>query len=179
MSTPRNHEPNTARRPAWREPMVWLVAAIPAAAVVATIALLVTASRSTGTDDAVADEVQRTAQVQVADLGPDAMARRLRLSAVVRFSNARGEELVEVLPVEGTFDRKAALSLALHHPSHAGLDRTIALAPTETGWRSEGALDLSHDWNVQLAPVGGAWRLQGRWTSGQQATYLRPALGSE
>jgi hypothetical protein len=31
------------KRSAWREPMVWLIAAIPVAAVVATVALLVTA----------------------------------------------------------------------------------------------------------------------------------------
>ena len=145
------------KRPPWREPMVWLVAAIPAAAVIATVALLVTASRSSGTADDVADEVRRTAQVQVADLGPDAMARRLRLSAVVRASNARGKELVEVLPVEGQFDRRLTLSLALHHPSHAELDRTLLLVPTPTGWRSEGSLDLSHDWNVRLSPTGNGW----------------------
>ena len=179
MTTARDQPQETGRRPAWREPMVWLIAAIPAAAVVATTALLVVASRSSGSDDSVADKVQRTAQVQVADLGPDAMARSLRLSAVVRFSDARGMELVEVLPVDGSFDRKATLSLALHHPSQAELDRTIALVPTDTGWRGEGGLDLSHDWNVLLAPTGGAWRLQGRWISGQQAAYLRPALGSE
>ena len=178
MTTP-NQQQGTGKRPAWREPMVWLVFAIPAAAVVASIALLVTASRSTGTDDAVADEVKRTAQVQVTDLGPDAMARQLRLSAVVRFSDARGEKLIEVLPVDGGFDRKATLSLALHHPLRAELDRTIALVPAKTGWRSDGELDLSHDWNVQLTPSGGTWRLQGRWTSGQQAAYLRPALGSD
>ena len=60
-----------ATRPAWKEPMVWLVAAIPAASVVASVALLVSAARSSGNDDAVADRVQRTAQIQVADLAPD------------------------------------------------------------------------------------------------------------
>ena len=160
MTTP-NQQHGTGKRPAWREPMVWLVFAIPAAAVIASIALLVTASRSTGTDDAVADKVQRTAQVQVADLGPDAMARQLRLSAVVRFSDARGEKLIEVLPVDGGFDRKATLSLALHHPSRAELDRTIALVPAKTGWRSEGELDLvarlecaTHPFWWRLAPAG-------------------------
>jgi len=55
--------------------MVWLVFAIPAASVVAAFALLAAAARSSGTDDLVADKVQRTAQLQVADLGPDANAR--------------------------------------------------------------------------------------------------------
>lgn len=163
------------KRSAWREPMVWLVAAIPVAAVIATIALLVAASRSSGTDDSVADKVQRTAQVQVADMGPDARARELRLSAVVR----SGKGVVEVIPVDGNFDRTAPLTLALHHPAREGLDRDITLVPTVTGWRGDAALDLSHDWNAQLSQADGAWRLQARWISGQRAVYLRPALGNE
>jgi hypothetical protein len=174
-----NLDQGTVKRPAWREPMVWLVAAIPAAAVVATIALLVVASRSSGNNDAVADRVTRTAQVQVADLGPDAVARELRLSAIVRLDAARGRTAIEVLPVDGAFDRSAPLVLSLRHPARAGLDRTLVLAPTATGWRSETGVDLDHDWNVQLAAEDGRWRLQGRWTGGQRATYLRPALGSE
>lgn len=152
--------------------MVWLVAAIPAAAVIGTIALLVAAHRSSGNNDAVADRVQRTAQVQVADLGPDALARHLRLSAVVR----SGKGVIEVLPVDGGFGRGDSLTLALNHPARADLDRSFVLKPAETGWRSEGDIDLSHDWNVQVTPIGGRWRLQGRWIGGQQAAYLRPAL---
>jgi len=171
---------NRVRRSAWREPMVWLIAAIPAVAVIASVALLVTASRSSGTDDAVADNVRRTAQVQVADLGPDARAKQLHLSAVVR----TGKGMIEVVPVDGSFDRNAPLTLALHHPARAELDRTFTLAPVKTGWRAEAdttfhSRDLSHDWNVQLGPADGAWRLQGRWIAGQQATYLHPALGSD
>lgn len=163
------------KRSAWREPMVWLVAAIPVAAVIATVALLVTASRSSGTDDAVADDVRRTAQVQVADLNPDARARQLKLSAIVRI----GKDVVEVLPVNGEFDRSAPLTLSLQHPSRAELDRTLELVPASTGWRSDATLELNHDWNVQLVPAGRAWRLQGRWNARQQATYLHPALGSD
>ena len=112
------------KRPAWREPMVWLVVALPLVAVIAGFALLVIASRS-GSTDAVADRVQRTAQIQVADLGPDARARQLRLSAILRTDG----DLVEVLPVSGDFPRDAPLRLALHHPARsatsasAGTDR--------------------------------------------------------
>jgi hypothetical protein len=113
--------------------------------------------------------------VQVADLGPDAAAQQLQLSAVVR----TGKGIVEVLPVDGGFDRNARLVLALHHPARAELDRDIALLPMKTGWRSDGEIDLTHDWNVELRPADGAWRLRGRWSSGQQATYLRPALAGE
>lgn len=163
------------RRSAWREPMVWLVAAIPAAAVIATVALLVTASRSSGTNDAVADQVQRTAQVQVADLGPDAKARQLHLSAIVR----AGKGAIEVLPVDGDFDRGAPLVLSLRHPARAELDRTLMLAPTRTGWRIAADTDTAHDWNVQLGPKDARWRLQGRWNAGQQAAYLHPALDGD
>src|SRR5688500_13752008 len=130
MSNDRDDD-TTPKRPAWREPMVWLVAAIPAVAVVGTIALFVVAARSPGSDDAVDAPVRRTAQVQVADLGPDASARRLGLAAVVR----RAPKVIEVVPVQGQFDRQARLVLALNHPARAGLDRRIVLQPTKTGWR--------------------------------------------
>lgn len=166
-------ERETTKRSAWREPMVWLVAAIPAAAVFATFALLAVAARSSGNNDSVADRVQRTAQVQVADLGPDAQARALRLSAVVR-SDGSG---IDVLPVDGEFDRATTLQLSLRHPARADLDRTLRLAPSATGWRSDDAFALDHDWNVQLQPLDGSWRLQGRWIARRQAVYLHPALG--
>lgn len=167
---------NRVRRPAWREPMVWLVALIPLAAVVGTLWMVFAASQAPGTDDAVADPVRRTAQVQVADLGPDARAQALRLSAVVRSSRLRGKAVVEVLPVDGDFAREAPLTLALRHPARADADRELTLAPTDTGWRVEADLDASHDWNVQLRPADGTWRLLGRWPARQQATYLKPAL---
>jgi hypothetical protein len=175
MMTLDNRVRGTEPRSAWREPLVWLVAAIPAAAVVATIALLVVASRSSGNNDVVADQVQRTAQMQVADVSPDTRARELGLSAILR----TGKGAIEVLPVAGSFDRAAPLALSLHHPARAELDRDLRLLPTKTGWRVEAEVDLSHDWNVQLGPRDGAWRLQGRWNANQQATWLHPALAEE
>jgi hypothetical protein len=169
---PGDREGGNRPRAAWREPMVWLVFAIPAAAVVATVMLLVVAARSSGTDDLVADQVQRTAQVQVADLGPDAVAKHLRLRAMVRSFAGK----VEVVPLAGPFDRSTTLALALHHPLRAGLDRTLTLVPTASGWQGDAQLDLAHDWNVQLRSADGRWRLQGRWSAGQHTALLGPAL---
>lgn len=166
---------NHVQRSAWREPMVWLVALLPAAAVGAAIALLVSATRSSGNNDVVADQVRRTAQVQVSDLGPDARAKALHLSAVVRSDSG----LVEVLPADGDFDRTAELELALHHPTRADLDKELRLTPAANGWRSAGKIDLSHDWNVALVSTDGAWRLKGRWTAQQHAAYLHPALSGD
>lgn len=159
------------KRPMWREPMLWLVAGLPLASVIAGIALVVTASRNGGSD-AIADPVRRTAQIQVVDLGPDARAQQLRLSAVVRIDKG----LLEVLPVTGAFQRAAPLRMALRHPARAALDREIVLQPGELGWRAATTIDATHDWNVQLAPPDGAWRVQGRLPKGQRAAHLKPAL---
>lgn len=154
--------------------MVWLVAALPLAAVVAGIWLLVTAARSGGSD-AVADPVQRTAQIQVSDLGPDERARQLRLTAVVRV----GTGLVEVLPVTGDFVRNAPLRVALRHPALASADREVLLQPTELGWRGAMDVDGTHDWNLQVTADDGHWRLRGRLQKGQLAAHVKPAVESQ
>lgn len=159
-------------RPAWREPMVWLVAGLPLASVIAGIALVVIASRSGGSDS-IADPVRRTAQIQTADLGPDARARQLQLSAVVRIDDAGN---VHLLPVSGQFRRDAPLRIALRHPARADLDRDLLLLPDETGWMATASIGVTHDWNVQLSPQDGQWRLQGRVPRGQRAAHLSPAL---
>src|SRR3546814_10222127 len=53
-----------------REPMIWLVIALPLAAVLGGIWMMVLSSRS-GSIDSVSDDVQRTGKIQTTDLGPD------------------------------------------------------------------------------------------------------------
>jgi hypothetical protein len=162
---------NAPARRAWREPLVWLVAALPAASIAAGIVLLVLAGRS-GTVDAVADPVQRTAQVQVTDLRADVRAREAGLSAIAR----RSGDVIEVRPVAGAFDRRASLTLVLRHPVEAARDRTIVLAPMREGWRARMAMETGHDWILSLAAADGRWRLQGRWRAGASDATLQPAL---
>lgn len=164
-----------------RNPVMWLVVGLPLASVVAGIALVVIAVRSGG-NDAVIDTVRRTAQIQTAELAPDAAARALQLSAVLRV-DAKGKGL-ELLPVAGGFadgrvPRDQALTLRLSHPSQAALDRTLQLQPGELGWHARVELPLDHDWLVQLAPADTGWRVHGRLLAGQQAAYLGPALAGE
>ena len=161
------------QRSPWREPMVWLVAALPIASVIAGVSLLVIAVRSGGADT-VADPVQRTAQIQVSDLGPDERARQLHLTAIVRV----GTGMVEVLPVTGDFDHGAPMRIALSHPTLASADRELLLQPTELGWRGKIDLDASHDWNLQVTGDDGKWRMRGRLPKGQLATHLKPAVES-
>lgn len=158
-------------RSPWREPMVWLMIGLPAASVVVGLALVVAAVRSGGADE-VSDDVRSTAQMQVSELGPDARAQAMKLSAVLRLEDAA----VDVLPVNGDFVRNQALILTLSHPTDATQDRRLILQPSELGWRIAGDVRAGHDWIAQLAPADGRWRLRGRLKAGLRAGYLGPAL---
>ena len=163
--------PQTRQSP-WHEPMVWLLIAIPALAVLASVVLLVAADHTSGNNDLVPDRVNRTGQAQVADLGPAQRAQSLGLGAVVRVA----KNGIDALPTGGKFDRAQPLLLSLAHPLEAAQDRTLELQPAESGWHAEGTIDLGHDWNVRLQPKDGAWRIDGRWLRGQQAVFVHPAV---
>ncbi|KAF1717206.1 FixH family protein [Pseudoxanthomonas wuyuanensis] len=157
----------------WREPMIWLVAGLPLASIVAGVGLVVIAVNSGGADT-VTDRVQRVAQIQTADLGPDQQAAGMKLSAVMRADDG----VIEVLPVSGEFPRDQPLSLRLTHPAQAKADLQLELAPTATGWRLGTELDSSHDWGLELAPADNRWRLRGRLPRMQHAAHLAPSLAA-
>ena len=157
----------------WHQPVIWLVVVLVAAAVVGG-AVMVRVAGQGGPMDAVPDRVQRTGQVQQSDFGPDAVAGARKLSAIVRVDEKAGT--VEVIPVTGDFDRRQSLRLELHHPLRAADDRTLEFAPGALGWQADATLPLEHDWNRQLAPAGGEWRLRGRLPRGQLAARVHPAL---
>ncbi len=160
-------------RSPWREPMVWLIVALPLSSIVAGFSLLAISVRS-GSIDAVADPVVRTAQIQVSDLGPDERARQLGLSGVFRV----GIGLIEFLPVTGDFDRGAPLRVAIGHPTLASADREVLLQPAEAGWRGAMGLEGAHDWRLTIMADDGRWRLRGRLPKGQLAARVQPAVGS-
>jgi len=154
-----------------REPMVWLVIALPLAAVIASIWLVVQSSRG-GSVDSVADDVQRTGQIQTTDLGPDERAAELKLGAVLQSE----EGMLRVFPAGGAFDRGQSLRLTLLHPYSEDADQVLTLQPDKLGWYVGHAPDPGHDWNVTLADEAGTWRLRGRLARGRHATHLGPAL---
>ncbi len=157
----------------FRHPMLWLVFGLPAASMVAGIGLVVAAVRSGGGDVAI-DQVQRMAQVQMTELGPDHRALSLRLSAVLQVQDGG----LAVFPASGAFARDQPLTLRLVHPSNGTLDRTEQLLPSELGWHVAGEFAEDHDWLLQLAPGDGQWRVQGRLVARQQAAHLRPTLSA-
>ena len=169
------HDELPGNQSPWRMPIVWLVAGLPLAVVIASIGLIFIAGD--GNNDVVRDEVQRTAQVQTRDLGPDTVAQQEKLSAIVRTDAEQG--IIEVLPVSGRFDRAAPLRLLLAHPTRSEEDLNLVLQPDELGWRTQAKIDASHDWKVELGPQDGHWRLRGRLPKQQQATHLRPSLQAQ
>ena len=159
------------KTPFWKIPMMWLVIGLPLASIVAGVSLVVIAVRSGGAD-VVRDEVQRVSQIQTTDLGPDAHAQELGLSAIVRID----DKLIEVIPVTGDFRRSAPLQLVLGHPTRAAEDVTVVLVPGGNGWSAEAVIDGNHDWSLELAAEDGSWRLQGRLPKQQQAARVAPSL---
>jgi hypothetical protein len=155
--------------------MLWLIAGLPAASVVAGIGLVAAAIVSGGAD-VVNDEVQRTAQIQVTELGPDERAHSLRLSALLRIDG----DMLEVFPVSGEFARDRPLTLTLEHPSATAQDRTVSLRPSAQGWRIAFDAARSHDWLLRLEPEHSSeWRLRGRLGADRHACYLGPALAGD
>jgi len=158
-------------RGAWREPMVWLVVGLPAFAVVASFGLLSQALRG-GPDDEVIDTVHHTAQMPVAELGPEAESARLGLSATLLAS----DKALVVVPVSGSFDRRATLQLTLAHPVDDDHDRRETLTPGEQGWEGAAIPLDGNDWIIRLESADGRWRLRGRLQRGERAVLLTPAL---
>lgn len=145
--------------------------ALPAASVVAGLMLLATAIRTGGADE-VHDDVSRTAQIQQSDIGPDARAASMNLSAVVSLNDG----IVALLPATGEFARDQPLLLQMSHPVDASQDRRLELQPDTLGWRAAADLAANHDWILELAPNDHSWRIHGRLKAGERAARLGPAL---
>ena len=157
-----------------REPMVWLMAGIPLASVIAGIGLVIVAVTHSRSDQVI-DHVQRTAQVQVADLSADQRAQQLHLSAVLQVN----PDTLRVLPATGEFMRNAPLRVRLLHPTDGQQDRTLLLQPDALGWSVTQRIDTAHDWKLHVEPVDGSWRLLGRLPATQAAAHLGPALQAQ
>ena len=173
---PRPENRSSPKSSPWKQPVMWLVLGLPAAVVIAGIAMVVVAGDGDAIDTG-PDPVRRMAQIQTTDLGPDEFAREEKLSAVLRVDPEQKQ--FEVLPVNGAFDHSAPLRLDLLHPTDQARDRQLLLQPTDLGWRTGADIDGGHDWNVRLGPMDAHWRLQGRLPRDQRATHLRPRLRAQ
>lgn len=153
MSSVREDPPP---RPWYREPLVWMIIAIPFSAVVMGVLTLVLAIRSD--DGLVADDYYRQGLEINRVLERDKAALRMGLGASVRIDAAAiSLRLREPRAAQGP----DALVLRLAHPTRAGFDHAVKLR--RVGRFSYAAAGVSLPpgrWYVQLEAPG--WRLVGR-----------------
>lgn len=155
-----------------RNPVAWLMIAIPVLTVAAGFWTLWLAASESGVDTN-PDPVRRTAQVQVTSLAPDEAAARLGLSAEL----VLGDDgiLVQVRPSSGP----VAPQLQLVHPIESSLDRVLDLSPHPRGWHSPERVPGREAWHLRLVAADGSWRLVGRYRPGDTTLRLEPAVAAQ
>ena len=159
-------------QPARREPMLFLVIALPAAAVIASVATLILAM--SGADDSDDSRVRRVAQAQTTDLAPDLAAARLALHGLAS-ADANG---AVSLRFDDHEPAAAVLQLTLRHAVNPAQDLAARLVRAGGGLYL-GRLDaprMPGAYNAELVPAEGGWRLVGRFEPAAAVLELRPAL---
>lgn len=163
----------TARR--WfREPMVWLLVALPLASVVATVLLIRVAGGGAPLDSA-PEAVQRSAQVQQRDLTPDRRAAERGLATTAR---VHALDTGLALAIDARALPPGPYDVQLVHPGDSRGDVRATVTADVGGHLVLAAFDPAIAWRLRLSPTGGDWRLVGRWDPARPdaAVVLRPAL---
>lgn len=111
--------------PWYREPLVWMVLAIPAAAVLAGAVMLVLANATW--DGLVADDYYRRGMEINRSLARDAEATRLGLEAVVSFPKPGIVEARLATDADAAMAAGTRLDLRFAHAARAGADVTIPM----------------------------------------------------
>ena len=155
----------------WKqEPLVWLLIAIPGAAVVMGLVMLTLAIGSWS--GLVVDDYYRHGKQINRVIARDRLAFELGLAASLRLDDGgtvevRFDPAVAVVPGE-------RIELSLVHATRPGLDRSLVLQPRDTRLLG-GALQLAGEgrWNLYLQT--GDWRLTGSLRHpGQRSARLLP-----
>lgn len=156
----------TEKRSWYREPWVWLLIALPMAAVIAgmfTIYLAVTSS-----DGLVVDDYYKRGKAINLDLARDQAAANYKLEAVLRIDSQNGQVTVTLISRDHL--QPEHVRLLLLHPTRAGYDQNVLLKPAGEGiYRGTLSPVASANWHVQLAADD--WRLAGRMELPQAAPH--------
>ncbi len=160
--------------PWYRQPLVWMLIAIPGSAVLFGIAMLVIAVASY--DGLVVDDYYKRGLEINRDLARDRAAARLGMSAGVIFDVRTSHVRVELSSGSSDMQLPSRLSLRLVHPTRAGLDRVVELRSLGQGHYSGqvGRLEAGH-WHLHLETE--SWRILGRMAlPGAGSSDLSPAV---
>lgn len=146
---------NLPARRWYREPMVWMVIAIPATAVLVGFLLLGLSIRHY--DGLVEDDYYKRGKEINRVLARDQLAVRHAIAARLRVA---ADELVLDLSHDGRLTVPPTLVLRLLHRTRSGLDRSVLLTAGPDG-RYRGQLDGATDgrWVIQLETA--RWRVTG------------------
>lgn len=145
----------------YREPYVWLLAAIPLCAVAAGAVILWFALSSE--DGLVADDYYKRGLEINRTLARDEAAMKYALSSELRFITDTGQVYAELFG-DQNFSYPPALKLGLHHATRSGSDQDITLERiSDRGFSGAMPKLTPGRWYVSLA--AGEWRLTGvlRW----------------
>ena len=148
---------NSPRPPPWyREPLVWMVLAIPATAVLGGVVMLVLANLTW--DGLVADDYYRQGMQINRSLARDAEAARLGLAATLTFP-APGVVEVRLADSHGTAAAGGErLTLRFAHATRSGADVRVRLTRSaDGGWRGTLPPLPPGKWYAELG--NGQWRL--------------------
>lgn len=142
-----------------RQPWPWVLFAIPMAAVVFGILMLVVANYNP--DDLVADDYYKDGMGINQRLDQDRQAQQLGVRA--RLLSLQGERLS--MQIDAASD--SAVSLSLRHVTDRELDRQVLMYRRESGvyMARDAALKVLSErgvWYLELRGVEGSWRLKAR-----------------
>lgn len=172
MWSPGNDSRGEGPRPWYREPMVWLVIAIPLASVIMGLVLLRIAM--VHRDGLVVDDYYWQGKTINRVLARDRRASELGLASRLKLEPERGTATMSV-SAEQPVGLPATLELKLLHATRAGRDKVLLMRRTAADIYKAALPPLEPGrWDVQVGTE--EWRLVGRLRApGTTTTRIEPA----
>lgn len=172
------NEQSSHFRPWYREPLVWLVIALPATAVIAGISTVFIAS--SGNDSLVVDGFQKVGLIAKRESSADRQARAMNVVATISIDRETGQLSARLESDDDRVDGIEELALSLHHPTRREFDQATLLLRDSTGlFRGNIGNAITGRWYIQIEARdlpgdtrNTAWRLSGRVAAGQTLITL-------
>ena len=167
-----NRSQETTSPPWFKQPLVWLVIAIPAAAVVGGLSLLaLSLSMDLGL---VSDDYYRRGKAINIDLGKDRRAREMGYRGVIAYRPAAPAVAITLRPAISETP-PAAVTVDIMHATRGGMDRRLHATKDSQGVYHAMMKSPLPDgpWQIRLATEG--WRIHGRlWLPHARSAELAP-----
>ena len=155
---------NLENQPWYRNPMVWLVIALPMTAVIAGIATIFIAANTE--DGLVVDDYYKQGLAINEVISHDRMAKQLGLRAFVDANSQTGEIQLE-LSAEKPFEPPAELTFKLIHRTRSGQDQITSLSRIGDAAEYRGYIKppiIEGRWTIQVLDSD-KWRLKQNFTT--------------